>query len=46
MLFADESTFGSAASSPEFAAAIAELENFADSTQMPTSFVDRYDIVA
>jgi len=45
LVFADDDAFGSAASSPEFAAAIADLDNFADPTQMPTSFVERVAVV-
>lgn len=43
--FADEAAFGAAAQSPEFAAAIADLDNFADATRLPTAFVERVAVV-
>lgn len=45
LLFDDETAFATAAGTPEFAAAIADLDNFADSSQMPTSFVEPVAVV-
>lgn len=45
LVFADEGAFAAAAASPEFAAAIADLDNFADATDMPTSFVEQRSVV-
>ena len=38
--FTDEGSFGAATSSPEFGAAIADLDNFCDGGRLPTAFVD------
>ena len=43
--FADQEAFGTAASSPGFAAALADVPNFADAERMPTAFVDDVVIV-
>lgn len=43
--FADEAAFGSAAASPEFAAALADVPNFADGEQLPTAFTEDVVIV-
>ena len=43
--FADQEAFGAAATSPEFAAAIADVPNFADADRLPTAFVDEVVIV-
>jgi len=43
--FADQDAFAAAASSPEFAAALADVPNFADAQRMPTAFVDDVVIV-
>jgi uncharacterized protein (TIGR02118 family) len=45
LTFADEDAFGVAAASPEFAAAIADLDNFADAQRLPTAFVEEVVIV-
>jgi uncharacterized protein (TIGR02118 family) len=43
--FEDEAAFGVAAASQEFAAAIADVANFADETRLPTAFVEDVVIV-
>ncbi|MEP6815025.1 MAG: EthD family reductase [Marmoricola sp.] len=43
--FADRGAFEQAAASPEFAAAIADVPNFADETTMPTAFVEEVVVV-
>ena len=43
--FADQDAFATAASSPEFAAAIADVPNFADAERLPTAIVDEVVIV-
>ena len=43
--FADQDAFGAAAATPEFAAAIADVPNFADADRLPTAFVDEVVIV-
>lgn len=43
--FDDEAAFATAAASPQFAAAIADLANFADPTRLPTAFVEDVVIV-
>ncbi len=43
--FNDQESFGAAASSPEFAAALADLPNFADPDRLPTAFVEDVVIV-
>ena len=43
--FAGQDAFGAAAASPEFAAAIADLDNFADAQRLPTAFVEEVVIV-
>jgi uncharacterized protein (TIGR02118 family) len=43
--FADEQAFGAAAASPAFAAAVADVANFADASRLPTAFVDEVVIV-
>jgi uncharacterized protein (TIGR02118 family) len=43
--FADQDAFGAAATSPEFAAALADVPNFADGARLPTAFVDDVLIV-
>ncbi len=43
--FADQDAFGAAATSPEFAAALADVSNFADAGRLPTAFVEEVVIV-
>ena len=43
--FADQEAFGVAAASPEFAAALADVPNFADADRLPTAFVEDVVIV-
>lgn len=43
--FADQEAFGAAATSPEFAAALADVGNFADEQRLPTAFVEEVVIV-
>jgi uncharacterized protein (TIGR02118 family) len=43
--FDDQETFSTAAAGPEFAAALADLPNFADETKLPTAFVEEYTIL-
>ena len=43
--FADQDGFGVAAASPEFAAALADVPNFADADRLPTAFVEEVVIV-
>jgi uncharacterized protein (TIGR02118 family) len=44
--FADQNAFGVAAASSEFAAAIADVSNFADPDRLPTAFTDEVVVVA
>lgn len=44
--FADQEAFGAAAASPAFAAAVADVANFADAQRLPTAFVEDVVIVA
>ncbi|SDS30735.1 conserved hypothetical protein [Nocardioides scoriae] len=43
--FADEAAFGVAAGSEEFAAAVADVANFADADRLPTAFTEDVVIV-
>ena len=43
--FADQEAFGAAATSAEFASALADVSNFADAERLPTAFVDEVVIV-
>lgn len=43
--FADQDAFTAAAGTPEFAAAIADVPNFADASRLPTAFTDDVVIV-
>lgn len=43
--FADEAAFGVAAASPEFAAAVADVANFADGDRLPTAFTEEVVVV-
>lgn len=43
--FADDEAFGIAAASPAFAAAVADVANFADASRLPTAFVEDVVIV-
>jgi len=43
--FADQDAFGAATASPEFAAALADLDNFADAQRLPTAFIEEFVIV-
>ena len=43
--FADQDGFGAAAASPEFAAALADVANFADADRLPTAFFEEIVIV-
>ncbi len=43
--FADQEAFGAAASSPAFAAAVADVANSADAQRLPTAFVEGVAIV-
>ena len=43
--FADQDAFAAAASTPEFAAAVADVPNFADETRLPTAFVEEVVVV-
>ena len=45
LVFADDAAFSTAAQSPAFAAAIADLDNFADASQLPTAFVEAVSVV-
>lgn len=45
LVFADDGAFAAASQSEEFAAAIADLDNFADASRMPTAFVDPVAVV-
>lgn len=40
LTFANEEAFGAAAASPEFAAAVADLGNFAHAERLPTAYVE------
>lgn len=39
LVFDDEAAFGAAAGGPEFAAAVADVPNFADPDRLPTAFM-------
>ena len=43
--FADEQAFGTAAATPAFAAAVADVANFADGQRLPAAFVEDVVIV-
>ena len=43
--FADQEAFAAAAASPAFAAAVADVANFADGQRLPTAFVEDVVIV-
>lgn len=43
--FADEDAFEAAAASPEFAAALADVPNFADAERLPTAFTEEVVVV-
>jgi len=43
--FDDQESFGAAASSPEFAAALADLPTFADASRLPTAFTEDVVVV-
>ena len=43
--FDDQDAFGTAAAGPEFAAALADVRNFADETNLPTAFVEEVTIL-
>ena len=43
--FTDQDAFGAAAASPQFAAAVADVGNFADAGRLPTAFVEDVVIV-
>ncbi|WP_448612389.1 EthD family reductase [Geodermatophilus sp. URMC 60] len=43
--FDDQESFTSAAAGPEFAAAVADVSNFADETRLPTAFVEEVTIL-
>lgn len=43
--FADEDAFSTAAATPEFAAALADVPNFADAEQLPTAFTEEVVVV-
>ncbi len=45
LVFDDQDAFAAAAAGPEFAAALADLPNFADETRLPTAFVEKHTIV-
>lgn len=45
LTFADQAAFGAAAGSPEFAAAIADMPNFADETRLPTAVTEDVVVV-
>ncbi len=45
LAFADQAAFGAAAAGPEFAAALADVANFADETKLPTAFVEDVVVV-
>lgn len=45
LCFADEAAFGAAAGGPEFGAAVADLANFGDPSQLPTAFMEDHVIV-
>ena len=45
LTFADEAAFNAAVGSPESAAAIADVANFADEARLPTAFVEDVVIV-
>lgn len=43
--FADQGAFEAAAASSEFAAAVADVDNFADAEQLPTAFTEEVVVV-
>jgi uncharacterized protein (TIGR02118 family) len=43
--FADQDAFAAAAASPGFAAAVADVGNFADGTRLPTAFTEDVVVV-
>jgi uncharacterized protein (TIGR02118 family) len=43
--FDDQDAFASATAGPEFAAGIADVQNFADETRLPTAFVEEITVV-
>lgn len=43
--FADQDAFATATATPEFAAAIADVANFADADRLPTAFTEEVVIV-
>ena len=43
--FADQDAFGAAAGTPQFAAALADVPNFADGSRLPTAFVEDVVVV-
>lgn len=43
--FDDQESFTSAAGGPEFAAALADVPNFADGTRLPTAFVEEVTVL-
>jgi uncharacterized protein (TIGR02118 family) len=45
LTFADQDAFGAAAATPEFAAAVADVDNFPDAQRLPTAFVEEVVIV-
>ena len=45
LTFADQEAFAAAAASPEFAAAIADVPNFADGDNLPTAFTEDVVII-
>jgi uncharacterized protein (TIGR02118 family) len=45
LAFEDQDAFGRAAAGPEFAAAIADVDNFADAARLPTAFVEDVVVV-
>lgn len=45
LTFADDEAFGVAATSAEFATAVADVANFADAERLPTAFTDEVVIV-
>ena len=45
LVFDDQEAFAAAAAGPDFAAALADVPNFADETKLPTAFVEEVTIV-
>ena len=43
--FADQDAFGAAAATPQFAAALADVPNFADGARLPTAFTEDVVVV-